>query len=185
MPARFCAFLMQVPDPHGQLSVLLIMRRDRPLLPLVISLPRHFQHAAHENEGKAHPGRQLPLLFRHLANEREFHRFWLAKYALAFFRNALLAPGGFHGGVQGVEHLVGDGDRLAGRRIAQRGQAGVALGLGCGGEDLGAADLGGGGLLGRVGDFPVRVVGRGGVGVQGVQGEVGAGVAEVVLLPPP
>ena len=47
------------------------------------------------------------------------------------------------------------------------------------------ADLGGGGLLGRVGDHPVRVVGRGGVGVQGVQGEVGAGVAEVVLLPPP
>ena len=81
-------FLMQVPDPRGQLSVLLIMRRDRPLLPLVISLPRHFQHTAHENDGKAHPGRQLPLLFRHLANEREFHRFWLAKYALAFFRNA-------------------------------------------------------------------------------------------------
>src|SRR5271157_45442 len=72
----------------GQLSVLLIMRRDRPLLPLVISLPRHFQHAAHENDGKAHSGRQLPLLFRHLANERELHRFWLAKYALAFFRNA-------------------------------------------------------------------------------------------------
>ena len=81
-------FLMQVPDPRGQLNVLLIMRRDRPLLPLVISLPRHFQHTAHENDGKAHPGRQLPLLFRHLANEREFHRFWLAKYALAFFRNA-------------------------------------------------------------------------------------------------
>src|SRR5271169_5632431 len=81
-------FLMQVPDPRGQLSVLLIMRRDRPLLPLVKSLPRHFQHAAHENNGKAHPGRQLPLLFRHLANEQEFHRFWLAKYALAFFRNA-------------------------------------------------------------------------------------------------
>ncbi len=47
------------------------------------------------------------------------------------------------------------------------------------------ADLGGGGFLGRVGDLPARVVGRGGVGVQGVQGEVGAGVAEVVLLPPP
>ena len=81
-------FLMQVPDPRGQLNVLLIMRRDRPLLPLVKSLPRHFQHAAHENNGKAHSGRQLPLLFRHLANEQEFHRFWLAKYALAFFRNA-------------------------------------------------------------------------------------------------
>ena len=72
-----------------------------------------------------------------------------------------------------------------GGRVAQRGQAGVALGLGRGGEDLGAADLGGGGFLRRVGDLPVRVVGRGGVGVQGVQGEVGAGVAEVVLLPPP
>ena len=95
------------------------------------------------------------------------------------------AVGGLHGGVQGVDHLVGDGDRLAGCRVAQRGQAGVALGLGRGGEDLGAADLGGGGLFRRVGDFPVRVVGRGGVGVQGVQGEVGAGVAEVVLLPPP
>ena len=93
--------------------------------------------------------------------------------------------GGFDGGVQGVDHLVGDGDRLAGRRVAQRRQAGVALGLGRGGEDLGVADLGGSGFLRRVGDFPGRVVGRGGVGVQGVQGEVGAGVAEVVLLPPP
>ena len=94
-------------------------------------------------------------------------------------------PGGLDRGVQGVDHLVGDGDRLAGCRVAQGRQAGVALGLGRGGEDLGVADLGGGGFLGRVGDLPVRVVGRGGVGVQGVQGEVGAGVAEVVLLPPP
>jgi hypothetical protein len=62
------------------------------------------------------------------------------------------------GGVQGVDHLVGDGDRLAGRRVAQRRQGGVALGLGRGGEDLGAADLGGGGFLGRVRDFPVRAV---------------------------
>ena len=46
-------------------------------------------------------------------------------------------------------------------------------------------DLGGGGFLRRVGDLPGRVVGRGGVGVQGVQGEAGAGVPEVVLLPPP
>ena len=95
------------------------------------------------------------------------------------------SPGGLDRGVQGVDHLVGDGDRLAGGRVAQGRQAGVALGLGRGGEDLGAADLGGGGFLGRVGDFPAWVVGRGGVGVQGVQGEVGAGVAEVVLLPPP
>jgi len=94
-------------------------------------------------------------------------------------------PGGLGRGVQGVDHLVGDGDRLAGCRVAQGCQAGVALGVGCGGEDLGVADLGGGGFLRRVGDFPVRVVGRGGVGVQGVQGEVGAGVAEVVLFPPP
>jgi len=47
------------------------------------------------------------------------------------------------------------------------------------------AGLGGGGFPGRVGDQPGRVVRGGGVGVQGVQGEVGAGVAEVVLLPPP
>ena len=94
-------------------------------------------------------------------------------------------PGGFDRGVQRVDHLVGDGDRLAGRWVAQRCQAGVALGLGCGGEDLGVADLAGSGFLRRVGDQPGGVVGRGGVGVQGVQGEVGAGVAEVVLLPPP
>ena len=93
-------------------------------------------------------------------------------------------PGGLDRGVQGVDHLVGDGDRLAGRRVAQRRQAGIALGLGCSGEDLGVADLGGGGFPGRVGDQPCRVVRGGGVGVQGVQGEVGAGVAEVVLLPP-
>ena len=93
-------------------------------------------------------------------------------------------PGGLDRGVQGVDHLVGDGDRLAGCRVAQRCQAGVALGLGRGGEDLGVADLGGGGFLGRVGDQPARVVRGGGMGVQGVQGEVGAGVAEVVLFPP-
>jgi hypothetical protein len=61
-------------------------------------------------------------------------------------------PGGLDRGVQGVDHLVGDGDRLAGCRVAQRCQAGVALGLGRGGEDLGVADRGGGGFLGRVGD---------------------------------
>ena len=77
------------------------------------------------------------------------------------------------------------GGRLAGRRVAQGRQGGVALGLGCGGEDLGAADLGGGCFLCRVRDFPVWVIWRGGVGVQGIEGEVGAGVAEVVLLPPP
>ena len=93
-------------------------------------------------------------------------------------------PGGLDGGVQGVDHLVGDGDRLAGCRVAQRRQAGITLGLGRGGEDLGMADLGGGGFLRRVRDFPVWVVGRGRVGVQGVQGEVGTGVAEVVFLPP-
>jgi hypothetical protein len=96
-----------------------------------------------------------------------------------------LAVSGLDRDVQGVDHLVGDQGRLAGRGVAQRGQAGVALGLGRGGEDLSAAGLGGGGFLGRVGDQPAEVVGRGAVGVQGVQGEVGAGVAEVVLLPPP
>src|SRR5207244_13595642 len=49
-------FLMQVPDPRGQLNVLLIMRRDRPLLPLVISLPRHFQHTHMKTTGKRTPG---------------------------------------------------------------------------------------------------------------------------------
>ena len=61
-----------------------------------------------------------------------------------------LAVSGLDRGVQGVDHLVGDGDRLAGCRVAQGRQAGVALGLGGGGEDLGMADLGGGGFLGRV-----------------------------------
>jgi hypothetical protein len=65
--------------------------------------------------------------------------------------------------------------------VAQRRQVGVALGLGCGGEDLGVAGPGGGGFLRRIGDQPAWVVRGGGVGVQGVQGEPGAGVAEVVL----
>ena len=61
---------------------------------------------------------------------------------------------------------------------------GVAPGLGCLGEGFRAPDLGGGGLLRRVRDQPPGVVGGGGVGIEGVQGEAGAGVAEVVLLPP-
>src|SRR5665647_1759242 len=42
-----------------------------------------------------------------------------------------------------------------------------------------------GGAFGRVGDQPVGVVIGGGVAVVGVQVEVHAGVAEVVLQPPP
>src|SRR5665647_703101 len=42
-----------------------------------------------------------------------------------------------------------------------------------------------GGAFGRVGDQPLGVVIGGGVGVVGVQVEVHAGVAEVVLQPPP
>jgi hypothetical protein len=44
-----------------------------------------------------------------------------------------------------------------------------ALGLGRGGKDLGVGGLGGGGFLGRVGDQPGWVAGRGGVGVQSVR----------------
>ena len=74
---------------------------------------------------------------------------------------------------------------LAGGGAAQLEQRGVAGGLGRLGGGFGLPDPGGRGLAGRVGHHPVRVVGGGGVGVQGVQGEAGAGVAEVVLLPPP
>ena len=84
-----------------------------------------------------------------------------------------------------VEHLVGDGDGLAGGGAAQREQRGVPSGFGVLGEGLGPADLGGGGLLRRVRHQPARVVRGGGVGVEGVEGEPGPGVAEVVILPPP
>jgi hypothetical protein len=84
-----------------------------------------------------------------------------------------------------VDHLAGDGDPLAGGGAAQLQEAGAAFGFGSPGERLSPVDLGGGSLLRRVRDLPFRVIGRGGVGVEGVEGEPGAGVAEVVLLPPP
>src|SRR6266851_1935729 len=52
--------------------------------------------------------------------------------------------------VQGVDHLIGEAGRLAGRGAAQFEQPGVALGFGGRGEGFGAADLGGSGLLGWV-----------------------------------
>jgi hypothetical protein len=77
---------------------------------------------------------------------------------------------------------VGGLARGGAARLQQRGVAGR---LGGGDGLLSGPDPGGRGLLGRVGHHPVRVVRGGGVGVEGVQGEPGAGVAEVVLLPPP
>src|SRR6202011_4985958 len=56
-----------------------------------------------------------------------------------------------------------------------------------GGAQRGAGGLDGGAgvFLGRVGHQSVRVVGDGGVAVQGIQSEGFAGVFEVVLLAPP
>ena len=65
------------------------------------------------------------------------------------------------------------------------GAARVPGGLGCLGGGSGLPDARGRGLPGRVEHHPVRVIRGGGVGAGGVQGEPGAGVAEVVLLPPP
>ena len=93
--------------------------------------------------------------------------------------------GGLDRGGQGVDHLVGQVGGLAGGGAAQLEQRGVPGRLGGLGGGFGLPDAGGRGLPGRVGHHPVRVVRGGGVGVEGVEGELGAGVAEVVLLPPP
>jgi hypothetical protein len=69
-------------------------------------------------------------------------------------------------GVDRVDDLVGDGHGPARCRAAQREQRVVPGGLGLGQDMLGVPDLDGCGLLGRVGDHPVRVVG-GGVAVEG------------------
>ena len=74
---------------------------------------------------------------------------------------------------------------VPGGGAAQRGEFLLAGGLGGGQVFPRGLDGGGGGFLRGAGDLAVRVVGGGGVGVQGVEGEVGAGVAEVVLFPPP
>ena len=96
-----------------------------------------------------------------------------------------LLPGGLDRGGQGVDHLVGQVGSLAGGGAAQLEQRGVPGRFGGLGGRFGGPDAGGCGLPGRVGHQPVRVVGGGGVAAGGVEREVGAGVAEVVLLPPP
>jgi hypothetical protein len=55
--------------------------RRRPVAPLVETLPRHAQHAAHENDREC----LLRGLFR---DELEPYWFWLAKKAAAFFRKS-------------------------------------------------------------------------------------------------
>src|SRR5208337_1027429 len=84
-----------------------------------------------------------------------------------------------------AEVLVGDDRGGAGGGAAQRGELVLAGGFGGGEGAPGVLDGCGRGLLGRVGDHPAGVVGGGGVAVEGVEGEVCAGVPEVVLFPPP
>src|SRR6266851_9396792 len=74
---------------------------------------------------------------------------------------------------------------VPGDGAAQRVQLALPGGFCFGEVLLRGLDGGGGGLLRRVGDHPLRVVRGDRVGVQGVEGEVRAGVPEVVLLPPP
>jgi hypothetical protein len=104
------------------------------------------------------------------------------------FGVAQFAIGGLDWGLQGVEQLVGEEDGLPGGGAAQLEQRGVAGGLCCCGGGFGLPGAGGGGLFRWAGYHPVRVVRRGGVGVErveGVEGEVGARTAEVVLFAPP
>ena len=105
--------------------------------------------------------------------------------AAAVSASLQFAAGGLDRGGQGVDHLVAQVGGLAGGGAAQLEQRGVPGRPGCLGGGFGLPDPGGRGFPGRVGHHPVRVIGGGGVGVEGVQGEPGAGVAEVVLLPPP
>src|SRR5208282_5756907 len=96
------------------------------------------------------------------------------------------APAGhFDGSAEPGEHRVGDHGGGAGGGAAQRVQLALPAGFGGGEGFLRGLDGGGCRLLGRVGDQAGRVVGGDGVAVQGVQGEVRAGVPEVVFLPPP
>src|SRR5271165_5300560 len=96
-----------------------------------------------------------------------------------------VAAGGVDGGVQPGQGLVGDHGGGAGGGAAQGGEFLLTCGGGIGEGFLRGLDGGGGGFLRRVRDQPGGVLGGGGVGVEGVEGEVGAAVAEVVLLPPP
>jgi hypothetical protein len=96
-----------------------------------------------------------------------------------------LVIGGPDGGVELVNLLVSQERGVAGGGVAQLEQAGVPAGFGRAGGGFSPPHPRGGGFLRRAGDQPVRVVGDRGVGVERVEGEVSAGVAEVVLLPPP
>ena len=91
--------------------------------------------------------------------------------------------GGLDGGVELVELLVSQERGVAGGGAAQLEQAGVAVGFGRAGGGFSPPHPRGGGFLRRAGDQAVRVVGDRGVGVERVEGEVGARVAEVVLPP--
>src|SRR6266851_5410476 len=95
------------------------------------------------------------------------------------------AAGGLDRGVEPGERRVGDHDAGPGGGAAQGGEFLLAGGSGAGEGFLRGLDGGGGGFLRRVRDHPAGVLGGDGVGVQGVQGEVGAAVAEVVFLAPP
>src|ERR1039458_7838133 len=95
------------------------------------------------------------------------------------------AAGGLDGGAEPGQILVRDDGGGAGGRAAQRVELGLPGGFGVGEGFLRCFDRGGRGFLRRAGDLAVRVVGGDIVGVEGVEAEVGAGVPEVVLFPPP
>jgi len=114
-----------------------------------------------------------------------------------------LAQGQVAGGVLGLGdgqfELVaglGEGVGSGGVDVGATGGAGLAGAIGGvvdrGGQGrLGGAQRGAGGLdggagvfVGWVGHQPVRVISESGVAVQGVEGDVFAGVFEVVLLAP-
>ena len=115
---------------------------------------------------------------------------WLQRYPRGDgFRVVLggleLAAGGIDRGVQPGEHRVGDHGGGAGGGAAQRVLE-SAPGRPRRRRGLAWRPLLGGcrGLLRRVRHLAVLVVGGGGVGVEGVEGEVGAGVPEVGAPPP-
>src|SRR5258705_887565 len=72
---------MDFGDRSGQCRVVELTLRRRPVPPLVETLPRHAQHAAHERDRKS--------LLRSLGCEKgDAYWFWLAKEAAAFFRKS-------------------------------------------------------------------------------------------------
>src|SRR5512142_3517754 len=89
------------------------------------------------------------------------------------------------GALSWLDLLVSQERGVAGGGAAQAEQAGVPAGFGRAGGGLSPPHPRGGGFLRRAGHQPVRVVGDRGVGVERVEGEMGARVAEVVLLPSP